>query len=179
MQISDLAPLAGIPATLLGLLSIEGLTAQSRARRRVKAAADVVTALPEGTSRDLATEILHRETEHWRRRSAPTYEESRLAFRRRYGIVTAVMGIAAVGIIYWKFIAAEPLSDGWYRVVLFAWLFGSTGVLFGIVLHFEQRQLGESWDIKSTPPSSRAPSATRTAARARRASEGEGPVESP
>lgn len=78
MNAENWISLVGTAATLLvGVLAAEGLTFKSRARRRAKLAAEVVSGLPEGSeARSIALSLAELEVRRWRRYAAPTPAEN-------------------------------------------------------------------------------------------------------
>lgn len=97
---------------LVGVLAAEGLTFKSRARRRAKLAAEVVSALPENTmAHSIALSIAEHEVGRWRLYAAPTPAERAQKAQRweRLNLWASVIGGSATGMA--AVIAVARISD--------------------------------------------------------------------
>ncbi|MCB5993209.1 hypothetical protein [Janibacter melonis] len=127
MALVDIAALAGVPAAILGLVSIEGVTAHSRARRRARAAADVASLLPEGSAaREVALEIAGREVEFWRRHAAPTPDEAYLRWIKA-SIVLLVVTVGGSAVLLYSGFVRSLLGAGMVLALYLCWSVASLG----------------------------------------------------
>lgn len=129
--------------TALAVLSAEGLTFASRARRKAKAAAEVASALPEGSeARAVALALAELEVERWRARVAPTRDESQakwVRFNRIASLGGAILASVismSVGVLTLlrdeRTTSAAPAGDELTLVAVVTVLVTLSGVVVGV-----------------------------------------------